>query len=229
MRCLIYLVLALAPAFAQAAGSFEDRVRAYLLEHPEVILEALEILANREARAEMSARIAVHADLFDEPPMHGLGIPNAPIRVIEFFDYKCLPCKNIHPELVEFVRLNPNVRIEMLHLPILTPGSERGARFALAVRALEGDEAYARVHDAIWAEDGALTTRTFQTIAEAHGLDFSEIEDEMQSDAITARINRNRDIAVHLEILGTPAFLTHSAVTFGQSNVTDLAEIWLNP
>ena len=206
----------------------EARIRAYLLDHPEVIVEALTILSQREAAEAVAQKIAAYPDLFAEPPRHGLGAPDAPVRVIEFFDYKCVPCKAIHPKLEALVDRVPELRIEQRQLPILTPGSERAARFALAVRAVAGDDAYARVHEALWAVRGPLNTGVFARIADEQGLDFTAIDAAMDTPAITDRINRNRDVAIDLGILGTPAFVTPRHVSFGQADVDDLADAWLS-
>ena len=220
--------LALGVGTAQANDAeFEERVRRYLLDNPEVILEALEGLAAREAAAEMRSRIARFADLFEAPPVHGLGRADAPVRVVEFFDYKCAPCKAMHPALVALVDAHPDLRIEMRHLPILSPGSERAARFALATRAVAGDQAYGAVHDRLWSQRGVLNSTTFERIAGDLGLDFAAIADAMDSPDITARIDYNRDAAIALDILGTPAFVTPESVRFGQSDVAGLATLWL--
>ncbi|MEL7151673.1 MAG: DsbA family protein [Pseudomonadota bacterium] len=219
---------------ASAAGSvaeelsFEDRVRAYILDNPEIILEALTILSEREAAAATQARVAAFPELFSDPPALGIGDPDAPIKVIEFFDYKCVPCKAVHPVLVDFVAQHPDVRIEMRHLPILTPGSERAARFAMAVRDVEGDAAYATVNDALWTLRGPLNNAGFERVAAELDLDFSQIAPVMESEAITARITYNRDAAIALEILGTPAFVTADSVLFGVTDIDVLSEAWLN-
>lgn len=225
----IFSALALMTTVASAEEpSFEDRVRAFILDNPEVILEALNVLAEREARATAISRLAAFPALFSDPPRLGEGDPGAELRVVEFFDYKCVPCKTVHPQLVEFVEANPNVRIEMRHLPILTPGSERAARFALATDAIHGAEAYRAVHDRLWEMRGPLNMPGFRRLAEALGLDYARIEAEMDSDAIDARISYNRDAAITLEVLGTPAFLTPESVTFGSTDIAALSEIWLN-
>ena len=51
----------------------------------------------------MAARVAAFPELFSDAPRLGEGDPSAPIRVVEFFDYKCVPCKEVHPGLVSFV------------------------------------------------------------------------------------------------------------------------------
>lgn len=213
---------------AAAEDDFDAKVRAYILDNPEVILEALTILSDRERAAEMSARIADFPQLFDDPPIHGIGDPDAPIRVIKFFDYRCVPCKAIHPALLALTDKEPALRIEMRHLPILSPGSERAARFALAVRQVAGNGAYERVHDRLWTVRGPLNAVTFERIALEEGLDFQPIADRMDDAEITDRITYNRDAAIALEILGTPAFVTPNTVSFGQSDVGALAETWLN-
>lgn len=231
MRSFLWGLVLVCAAFSAAAESddgFGERVRAYILENPEVILEALTILSEREREAEMTARIAEHPWLFEEAPRHGLGRPDAPIRVVEFFDFKCMPCKAVHPRLEAFVEAHPEVRIEMLHLPILTPGSERAARFALAVRAVAGAEAHERVHQQIWEMQGPLREARLEALAVEEGLDFGVISAEMQSETITARITRNRDFAIALEVLGTPAFVTPSNITFGSTDVPGMGEIWLS-
>lgn len=215
-------------AFPAAADEFEDRVRAFILDNPEIILEALALIGERERAAETAARLEPYADMFTEQARHGIGQPDAPVRVIEFFDYRCVPCKAMHPKLVDFVKEHPDVRIEMRHLPILSPGSERGARFALAVREVYGDDLYAKAHDRIWNLRGPLNQAGFARIAADLGLDFAQISEAMDSDVVTARIDGNRDAAIALEILGTPAFLTPTSVLFGDTDVDTLAETWLN-
>ena len=116
----------------------------------------------------------------------------------------------------------------MRHLPILTPGSERAARFALAVRDVAGDAAYARVHDRLWEMRGPMNAAGFAGIAAEEGLDFARIAPVMDSAAITERIDRNRDIAIALEILGTPAFVTRDSIHFGRADVAELSRLWLN-
>lgn len=208
--------------------SIDAQIRAYLLAHPEVIMESLAVLAEREQRSQFSQKIASFPGLFQEDPVLGQGRPDAPVRVIEFFDYKCVPCKAMHPKLTELVDKQPDLRIEMRQLPILTPASERAARFALAVKDVAGDEAYRQVHKMLWAHKGPYNTVVFGQFADKAALDYATLEPVMESDAISDRIEENRDIAIALEILGTPAFITPDTVSFGQSDIGALAKEWLS-
>lgn len=223
------ILLAGAPELAHGEDTdFEARVRAYLLENPEVILEALAVLTEREEQAALQAKLDGYPEFFTDAPRLGIGASDAPLKVVEFFDYKCLPCKAVHPVLEAFVSDNPDVRIEMRHLPILTPGSERGARFALATQAAFGDAAYYAVHERLWDVRGPLRTEGFERIAAELELDYAAIEPLMESEAITSRIDYNRDFAIDLEILGTPAFVTPTTMIFGSIDIDVLSELWLS-
>lgn len=208
--------------------SFEERVRVFILDNPEVILEALNVLAEREAKAATAAKLTSFPELFTDPARLGEGDATAPLRVVEFFDYKCIPCKAVHPQLVELVDAYPSIRIEMRHLPILSPGSERAARFALAAEAAYGAKAYGEVHERLWEIRGPLNAAGFQRVAEELDLDYDKIEAGMESEAIDARINYNRDVAIALEVLGTPAFVTKDSVAFGSIDIEALAQVWLS-
>lgn len=232
MRILLLLSFCLAPlfAFADTADemSFEDRVRAYILENPEIILEALTLLSEREQQAELQNRISAYATLFQDPPKLGLGPPDARVRVLEFFDYNCAPCKAMHPELAQAITEAGEIRIEMRHLPILSPSSERAARFALAVLQLHGTQAYGRVHGQLWTWKGPLSHGLLSGIAAQEGLDMARVETAMEADWVTERIAANRDAAVGLGLQGTPAFVSSSSVHIGRSDVSALIAGWLS-
>lgn len=224
-----FLCLTASSAFAQDdEAAFRDRVRAYLMDHPQVIIEALEQLSAHEEKAAMTARITSFPQLFIEAPILGMGAAEAPVRVIEFFDYKCAPCKAIHPSLKAFVVDNPQLRVEMRHLPILSPASERATRFALAARLVAGDDSYRHAHDLLWSHRGPYNTATFARMAKDLELDFPVIEVAMDNKAVSQRISENRDIAIALAVLGTPAFVTKTTVSFGQSDVAALGQSWLS-
>lgn len=226
--CLAGLMLALMTSPLPAhEPDLDARIRDYILEHPEIIVEALEVLSQREAQAAVLRKLAQFPDLFTRPPELGLGDPDAPVRVVELFDYRCIPCKAAHPQLQALVAANPQLRIEMRHLPILSPGSERAARFALAVLDLYGPDRYAAVHARLWTLKGPLNTTGFTRIAEQEALDMDAVEAAMDAPWIDDRISTNRDLAIALEIRGTPAFISENSVAFGVSDLQALADGWL--
>ncbi len=209
-------------------AQFEARVRDFLMRNPQVILDAMTSLAEQDRVSAQSEVIAAFPDLFTDAPALGFGDVSAPVHVVEFFDYRCAPCKAMHPGLVDLVESTPELRVDMRQLPILSPASERGARFALAVKEVAGIEAYARIHERLWTLRGPLTVGQFKRISGEEKLDWTVVQEAMESEAVSARIDRNRDIAIALEILGTPAFVTPNSIMFGQSDIDALAKVWLS-
>ncbi len=230
LKIFVLLAVALASTLRVQAETddFDDRVRQFLLENPEVILEALEQLSLREQEAALAGQIAQFPDLFARPAVLGMGDANARIRAVEFFDYKCVPCKAVHGPLEAIVADHPQLRIEMRHLPILTPASERATRFAFAVWAISGAEAYAEAHALLWDHTGPYNTGFFDRVSESLALDFAQIEEVMWSEKITTQIDENRDIAIALEIVGTPAFVTPKGISVGSTDVTALKDLFLS-
>ena len=72
-------------------------VREYLIEHPEVIEEAIQVLlAKRESRKQDRVRAALrdHDKAFRSHPMSLVsGNPKGDVTLVEFFDYQCGYCK----------------------------------------------------------------------------------------------------------------------------------------
>ena len=93
-------------------------VREYLLEHPEVIKEAIQVLqAKRASREQDRARTALreHDKALRSHPMSPVsGNPKGDVTLVEFFDYQCGCCKqSLKPvkDLLETDRqLHPVVR-----------------------------------------------------------------------------------------------------------------------
>ncbi|MHB1060233.1 MAG: thioredoxin domain-containing protein, partial [Rhodanobacter sp.] len=124
-RLLPALLLGLAalhvtlPAAAQDAipadqAAFEERVRAYLLAHPEVIVDALRELDRRqkaEAETQQRQAIAEHRDDLlagDGDPV--AGNPAGVVTVVEFFDYRCPYCKAVAKDMLETLEAEGDVR-----------------------------------------------------------------------------------------------------------------------
>ena len=62
-------------------------------------------------------------------------------------------------------------------------------------------------------------------IAAETGLDIAQLRVDMESEAVTAVIERNRVLANALGIGGTPAFLVKNAIVPGAASQEDLAKL----
>lgn len=191
--------------------AFRAQVRAYLLEHPEVLLEAIAVLEERQAddqAAGDAALIAAHAEaLFDNPASWVGGNPDGDVTVVEFVDYNCGFCKRALPEVMALLERDPGVRLVMKELPILGPESELASRFAIATLQVAGDAAYGAVHERLLGLPGRVSPAALGGIADDLGLDRAAIEARMDAPEVSAVIAANRALARNMGINGTPTFV----------------------
>ncbi|MEM8576741.1 MAG: DsbA family protein [Pseudomonadota bacterium] len=199
--------------------AFGDAVRAYLLENPDVIFEAVAIMEQRQAaeaaRADVELVAANRDGLFEDPRSVVGGNPDGDITLIEFVDYKCGFCKRAHGEVAKLLESDGDIRLITKEFPILGDQSLLASRFAIAVRNVAGDDAYGAMNDALMEFNGDIAPPALRRLANTFGLDFEAIEVEMQSDEVTAQIRDTRALAQRLNITGTPTFVLEDEMLRG--------------
>ncbi|MEM1428439.1 MAG: DsbA family protein [Pseudomonadota bacterium] len=214
---LAALPLTAAPLSAQTEmtdderAAFRAEVRAYLLENPEVLMEAMEVLETREAEAQAEMdELMVQANaqaLYTSPDAWVGGNPEGDITIVEFMDYRCSFCRRAFPEVQELIQSDGNIRIIVKEFPILGEQSVLASRFAIATRLVEGDEAYKQVHDALITLRGDMNLLALELVADDLGLDVDAIVARMEDDDVTNVIRSNHALAQALQIQGTPTYV----------------------
>jgi protein-disulfide isomerase len=199
-------------------AAFREEVRSYLIEHPEVVLEAIQALEQRRtAAAQESDRemIAANADrLFDDGFSWITGNPAGDVTVVEFLDYRCSFCKKAHPAVAELLERDAGVRLIVKEFPILGPESVTAGRLALA--ALELDRAkFAPLHDALMEYQGNLTEEAAYRLAEEAGYAVDALRELAESTEIDDRLQQNYQLARSLGLQGTPAFVVGDEIIRG--------------
>ncbi|MEQ9170869.1 MAG: DsbA family protein [Rhodospirillales bacterium] len=218
-----------APAMdPQQRGAIEGIVREYLLANPEVIVDAIRLYREREQQAQAEqAKMALtaHKDsLTNDPHAPVAGNPKGDVTVVEFFDYQCGYCKRVFPVLRELLDSDKNLRWVFKEFPILGPESVSASRAALAAWNLDPAK-YLAFHAALMAANGGLPEDRILKIAKSAGYDTGKLKKEMDSDAVTAEINRNHQIAETLGIRGTPAFIIGDELVPGAVDVDTLRQL----
>jgi protein-disulfide isomerase len=233
-RLLLALFLGLAAALPASAeelapadqAAFEARVRAYLLAHPEVIVEALNELEKRQqAEAEVrqkqaivDQRDALNAGAGDPVA----GNPDGAVTVVEFFDYRCPYCKAVAADMIETLEAEGDVRIVFKEFPILGPDSQIAAKAALAA---DRQDKYLPFHQALMDHKGALDRDAILDIADGVGLDLELLEVDMESPDVATIIARNMALAEALDIGGTPAFVIGNELVPGAVDMKTLKDL----
>jgi protein-disulfide isomerase len=72
---------------------------------------------------------------------------------------------------------------------------------------------------------GALTDDGVIQIAKDAGLDVAKLQKDMADPAISAVLNKNRDLAQDLDIQGTPALIIGETLVPGAIDKTRMAEL----
>jgi len=223
------------PAFAQQAMTDVDRtafraeVRAYLMENPEVIMEAISVLQKREDASKTQADLTLAQNyagqLHDDPNSFVGGNPDGDIIMVEFMDYKCGYCKKAFPEVAQLLQTDGNIRYIVKEFPILGEQSMLAAQFAIATKIVAGDAAYEAVHNTLMEFRGDITPDMLDKLAGFLDLDAAAITVEMQGAQVAKVINDNRLLGQAMQISGTPTFVVEDQMLRGYVPLNQMEQI----
>jgi protein-disulfide isomerase len=221
----VFIAAAAGAAFlAQSAGGaapdkakIEAIVRDYILEHPEIIPQAMERLqARRTGAAIDGSRKAI------ETPYAGAweGAANGDAVLVEFFDYACGYCRQSLPDIARLVAQDSKLKVVYRELPILSEDSGAAAKVSL-LAAEKGQ--YMPFHRALY-DAGRVTRDTIVAAAATAGIDRKAAEAAMASAAYDHEIEANVKLAQGLQATGTPTFVIGDQVLSGAVGYEALKE-----
>jgi protein-disulfide isomerase len=219
------------PALTEMSESEREilrtEIRAYLLENPEVLMEAIQILeARREANKLQvdSNLIAQHRDaIFNDGVSFVGGNPDGDVTLVEFSDYRCGYCKRAHPDVQALVESDPNLRLVVKEFPILGPDSTATGRMALAALRLDSSR-YEALNDALMTFDGQLTEVVAYQVAAHVGYDIAALKEAAADPEVDAQIAANYGLARTLGLEGTPSFIIGDRIIRGYLPLEALRE-----
>ncbi|WP_240339047.1 DsbA family protein [Novosphingobium sp. BW1] len=194
----------------------ERVVHDYILEHPEILPQAMENLQKRESQAQLAGvRQSV------ETPFPGavLGNPDGTTTLVEFSDFACGYCRQSLPDVQALIAKNPDLRIIVRELPVISPASPAAARMALAA-AEQGK--YPAFHDAMYAA-GQVDEATIEAVAQKVGLDMERARRVAQSPTVEEEIQRNLKMASQLGFTGTPSWIAGDNLIAGAVGIDQLS------
>ena len=201
-------------------------VREYLLEHPEVIEEAIQVLqAKRKSRDQLQVRAALreHDKALRSHSMSPVsGNPKGDVTLVEFFDYQCGYCKQSLKPVKNLLETDRQLRIVWKEFPILGPVSRFAARAAMAS---EQQGRYLEFHVAVMSSRGMLTENRVMAIAGSVGLDVQRLRRDMEDPAIEEYLDETIRLAQTLGIRGTPAFVIGDTLVPGVVDGARLKEL----
>jgi protein-disulfide isomerase len=171
---------------------FDRRVHDYLLNNPEVIVQAMQKLrAQQQQAAEQTRREAAGAVKPVDGEDHILGDPGAPVKLVEFSDFECPFCKRVHPTLKQIMAEygdTGQVAWVYRHFPIdsLHKKARKEAQASECASELGGNDAFWAYADRLFELTPAndrLDLSLLPKIAEEIGLDRAKFEECLEGDA----------------------------------------------
>ena len=197
----------------------QEEIRLYLLENPEIIMEAVEVLRKKEQQAAIQSDLDLvkkhKKAIFEDGFSFIGGNPNGDITLVEFVDYRCGYCKKAHNEVEKLLSTDRNIRFVIKEFPILGEDSLVLSKFALAVKIVHGDEMYKVVHDILIKMKSPPSEKTFDRIMNNLNLDADRVESKMESNEVNGMIAYTRTLAERLKISGTPTFVMNDELIRG--------------
>jgi protein-disulfide isomerase len=228
--------LCLAGALPAAATSLSDAqksdveaiVKAYILAHPEIVVDALNAYEQQQKKAEQQqasqAIVENRAEILSEKGGGVAGNPKGDITLVEFFDYRCGYCRQAKPIVTDLIKSDGNIKLVYKEFPILGPDSVTAARAALAAR-FQGDDKYVPFHDALMNTKGTIDESTIHDLARQVGLDAAKLSRDMNDPTIDSQIKANHAIARKLGINGTPSFVIGDQLVPGFAELDQMKQI----
>jgi protein-disulfide isomerase len=205
------------------SAKIEQIIHDYLLQHPEVVIEAVNKYQTQQAQAaagrQAKALVERRDELTKDPDAPVLGNPKGDVTLVEFFDYRCPYCKAVSTGLFDTIKSDGNVRLVMKEFPILGAESEYAAKAALAANR-QGK--YGEFHQAMMTFKGKVTIDDVKRIASEVGVDTAKMESDMVAPEIASMIQRNYDLAQALGITGTPSFVISDELIPGAISMEEL-------
>lgn len=214
------------PTAATDKAAIEKIVRDYILENPEIITQAIQVLQNRKKLAETAAdRQMLDANrtaLLNNPESPVGGNPNGDVTVVEFFDYRCGVCKRISPIIDTLQKSDGNIRRVYKEWPILGPNSVVASRAAIAARK-QGK--YLSLHKVMMKANSSFSETAIMAMAKSVGIDTAKLARDMRSSETDAILRNNYALAEKLKLNGTPSFVIGDTLLRGGRDLESLRRI----
>jgi protein-disulfide isomerase len=161
-------------------------------------------------------------DIADAPMK---GAPGAKITLVEFADYECPHCKRFQPVLRQIVdEFHGDVKLYFKHYPLPQHNMARAAAEAAVAAQKQGK--FWQYQDKIWDQQDDLTPAKLESAAKEIGLDLTKFRQDMASEAVKAKVQKDRADGSAAGLQATPTlYIDGREYTDGRD--TDSLREWI--
>ena len=231
MTAIALLVLVAGPAeaaqfSADQTTEIKTIIKGYLMEHPEVLRDAITELDAREKTAEADARKKALVDLAgplaNAPDGFVIGNPNGKVSLVEFFDYNCGYCKRALGDLDHLMSANKDLRVILRDFPILSPNSVDAAIIASAAHKQFTGGKFWDYHRKLLGTHGLVGKEQALAVAKEMGADMDRLTKDAANPQIRSAIQESDNLAKSLSLNGTPSYVVGDDVLIGAVGFDDI-------
>ncbi|MCP5382713.1 MAG: DsbA family protein [Kordiimonadaceae bacterium] len=194
-------------------------IRNYILENPEIIPEAVNVLRKRQ---NASMLLDAHDQLYNDGYSYVAGNKDGDVTLIEFYDYNCGYCKQVPSILSKLLDEDKNLKIIYKELPILAESSNYASAAAMA--AIKQGK-FMEFHNAMMKNKRSLTKDLVIKIARDAGLDEEKLKEDMKDPEIVSNITKTKYLVQNIGISGTPGFVIGDQIIAGYVPYEHLKEV----
>ncbi len=145
---------------------------------------------------------------------HIFGNPDADITIVEYSDFQCPYCKDIHATLERIVRESGGeVRWIYRHFPLsqIHPQATSAAVASECVADLAGNDAFWRFAEGVFAEQGSMADGLYDRLAQENGISLEAFRACTASPQAGERVTRDLNDSVAAGGTGTPYIIVLNA------------------
>lgn len=123
--------------------------------------------------------------------------------IVEFFDYTCGHCKNMHQIIKRLQQQNEELKVVYKEFPIRGNTARTAAKAAIASKQ---QNKYNELHQMML--EGKISNRKviFQ-MAKKNNLNIEQLKKDMESEMVVTKISSTYGLAKALKVTGTPTFI----------------------
>lgn len=200
--------------------SLESEVLQIIRNHPEVILESLQVYQEEQQELQEQARQALFQQLKTDPQTvigasPATGAVDRNIVLLEFSDFQCPYCRKAYKTLKQFKTTHPDeVTLVYKHLPLpaIHPEAMEAAKAAWAAGQQGKFWSY---HDALFSHQDELGEAFYVDVAKSLNLDLPKFNQDRSAGEASDAIQHDIEMAKTLGIQGTPFFMMNGEVFAG--------------
>lgn len=205
----------------------ETIIREYILDNPEIILEAQTALMERQQETQRLAMQDVvkaeKAALYDVAGDTILGNPAGKTSIVEFFDYNCGYCKRAMTDTESLIKANPDLKVIIKEYPILGADSQKAHIVSTAFRSLMPEKA-AEYHLRLLGSAERSDEAKAIALALELGANEADLRKAMEQPEVIETLQKTFELANKLEITGTPTYVVGNQLVYGAVGFDELTK-----